>query len=56
MITNCGELKPGDNWNIEENDGTLDVYPPYPDDWDTDFNELKVHFFYQTCRILILKH
>jgi hypothetical protein len=33
-IENCGELAPGDPWDIEENDGTDDVYPPWPNDWD----------------------
>ncbi|KAI4463304.1 peptidyl-prolyl cis-trans isomerase [Holotrichia oblita] len=34
MIENCGVLRPGEPWNFVENDGTNDVYPPYPDDWD----------------------
>ncbi|CAH1159641.1 unnamed protein product [Phaedon cochleariae] len=34
IIENCGELKPGEPWNINESDGTEDVYPPWPDDWD----------------------
>lgn len=34
MIENCGELKPGDPWNVHENDGTEDKYPPWPDDWE----------------------
>ncbi|KAJ8919566.1 hypothetical protein NQ315_002188 [Exocentrus adspersus] len=33
-IEDCGELKAGEPWNITENDGTLDVYPPWPDDWE----------------------
>ncbi|XP_018564860.1 peptidyl-prolyl cis-trans isomerase D [Anoplophora glabripennis] len=36
MIEDCGEFKPGESWNICENDGTLDVYPPWPDDWCID--------------------
>lgn len=34
MIENCGEIRPGDRWNINTNDGTSDVFPPWPDDWD----------------------
>ncbi|XP_035722501.1 peptidyl-prolyl cis-trans isomerase D-like isoform X1 [Vespa mandarinia] len=33
-ITNCGELKRGENWNLEENDGSEDIYTPWPEDWD----------------------
>ncbi|CAG5102164.1 Similar to Ppid: Peptidyl-prolyl cis-trans isomerase D (Mus musculus) [Cotesia congregata] len=32
-IIDCGEIK-GENWGIEENDGTVDVFPPFPEDWD----------------------
>ncbi|XP_044253889.1 peptidyl-prolyl cis-trans isomerase D isoform X1 [Tribolium madens] len=34
VIINCGELKPGVPWGIEEQDGTEDIYPPWPNDWD----------------------
>ncbi|XP_060530729.1 peptidyl-prolyl cis-trans isomerase D isoform X2 [Cylas formicarius] len=33
IITDCGEIKPGDQWNYSEKDGT-DIYPPWPNDWD----------------------
>lgn len=33
-IVNCGELKPEENWFVPENNGTNDVYPPWPTDWD----------------------
>lgn len=33
-IINCGELKRGENWNLEENDGSEDIYTPWPEDWD----------------------
>ncbi|XP_011684552.1 PREDICTED: peptidyl-prolyl cis-trans isomerase D isoform X2 [Wasmannia auropunctata] len=33
-ITNCGELKKGEDWGLEENDGTEDVFPPWPEDWN----------------------
>ncbi|XP_076282843.1 cyclophilin 40 isoform X2 [Lasioglossum baleicum] len=40
-ISDCGEIKPGQNWGLEENDGTEDVFCPWPEDWDdiTDKNE-----------------
>ncbi|XP_076376321.1 cyclophilin 40 [Megalopta genalis] len=33
-IIDCGEIKPGQDWGLEENDGTEDVFSPWPDDWD----------------------
>ncbi|KAJ8970357.1 hypothetical protein NQ314_001268 [Rhamnusium bicolor] len=35
-IEDCGEFETGEPWNIEERDGTEDVYPPWPNDWDID--------------------
>lgn len=29
-------MKPDQPWNICENDGTEDKYPPWPDDWQTE--------------------
>lgn len=33
-IIDCGELKRNENWGLEENDGSEDVYTPWPEDWD----------------------
>jgi len=33
-ISNCGEFGPNESWKIEEDDGTMDVYPPWPSDWN----------------------
>ncbi|XP_014487537.1 PREDICTED: peptidyl-prolyl cis-trans isomerase D isoform X2 [Dinoponera quadriceps] len=33
-IVNCGELKRNESWGMEENDGSEDVYTPWPEDWD----------------------
>ncbi|XP_011306836.1 peptidyl-prolyl cis-trans isomerase D [Fopius arisanus] len=33
-IIDCGELTRGENWGIYEDDGTLDIYTSYPEDWD----------------------
>ncbi|XP_063922956.1 peptidyl-prolyl cis-trans isomerase D isoform X2 [Zophobas morio] len=41
-IENCGEIKPGESWCIEEKDGTEDVYPPWPNDWDVNTEEEEV--------------
>lgn len=33
-IRNCGELTPGDDWSVCDNDKTDDKLPPFPEDWD----------------------
>ncbi|KAJ8944397.1 hypothetical protein NQ318_023170 [Aromia moschata] len=33
-IENCGQYKHGDPIDVREADGTEDVYPPWPNDWD----------------------
>ncbi|XP_070521316.1 peptidyl-prolyl cis-trans isomerase D isoform X2 [Cardiocondyla obscurior] len=33
-IVDCGEIKKGEGWGLEENDGTEDIYTPYPEDWN----------------------
>ncbi|XP_076676692.1 cyclophilin 40 isoform X1 [Andrena cerasifolii] len=33
-IIDCGELKASQEWGLEENDGTEDVFTPWPEDWD----------------------
>lgn len=38
IVEDCGEFDANAPWNIEENDETEDVYPPWPDDWDIPFN------------------
>ncbi|CAG9765505.1 unnamed protein product [Ceutorhynchus assimilis] len=34
LISNCGAFEPNQLWGLEENDGTPDIYPPWPNDWD----------------------
>ncbi|XP_018301457.1 peptidyl-prolyl cis-trans isomerase D [Mycetomoellerius zeteki] len=45
-IVDCGELKKDENWGLEENDGSEDVYTPWPEDWDysQDVNKLTHKF------------
>ncbi|XP_064482272.1 peptidyl-prolyl cis-trans isomerase D-like [Ornithodoros turicata] len=40
VIENCGEILPGQDFGLCENDGTDDVFPPFPDDSDLDFTEI----------------
>ncbi|CAL7936946.1 unnamed protein product [Xylocopa violacea] len=37
-IVDCGELKQDQNWGLEENDGTEDVFTPWPEDWNYSTN------------------
>ncbi|XP_061397860.1 peptidyl-prolyl cis-trans isomerase D-like [Musca vetustissima] len=39
IITNCGEIKPGENWGINDSDETSECLPPFPQDWDDKFKE-----------------
>lgn len=34
VISDCGEIKPGEDWGIFDKDATLDTLTPYPADWD----------------------
>lgn len=34
QIVDCGELKQGQEWGLEENDGSEDNFTPWPEDWD----------------------
>ncbi|XP_045614784.2 peptidyl-prolyl cis-trans isomerase D [Procambarus clarkii] len=38
-IYDCGEFKPGDAFGIIDDDGTVDIYPQFPDDSDINFDE-----------------
>lgn len=42
IIANCGEFKPGEPWNINEDDGTEDKYPPWPDDWQKQVDNINI--------------
>ncbi|XP_070150287.1 peptidyl-prolyl cis-trans isomerase D isoform X1 [Polyergus mexicanus] len=33
-IVDCGELKKDEDWGLEENDGSEDIYTPWPEDWN----------------------
>ncbi|XP_076619620.1 cyclophilin 40 [Colletes latitarsis] len=45
-IINCGELKEGQNWDLEENNGTEDVFAPWPEDWDYSMDIKKLDYKY----------
>ncbi|XP_037568923.1 peptidyl-prolyl cis-trans isomerase D-like isoform X1 [Dermacentor silvarum] len=41
VIQNCGEIPPGGDFGICEQDNTEDVFPPFPDDSDLDFSNIE---------------
>ncbi|KAL3211954.1 hypothetical protein MRX96_008212 [Rhipicephalus microplus] len=41
IIENCGEIPPGGDFGICEQDNTEDVFPPFPDDSDLDFSNIE---------------
>ncbi|XP_015782732.1 peptidyl-prolyl cis-trans isomerase D [Tetranychus urticae] len=40
LIIDCGQLKPGQDLGLGPDDGTEDVYPPFPEDSDLDPNNI----------------
>lgn len=34
IVSNCGEIKSGDDWGYYDNDISNDELPPFPDDWE----------------------
>lgn len=34
IVSNCGEIKSGDDWGYYDNDISSDELPPFPDDWE----------------------
>ncbi|CAK9804666.1 Peptidyl-prolyl cis-trans isomerase D [Anthophora quadrimaculata] len=45
-IMDCGELKEGQNWGMEENDGTEDVFTPWPEDWVYSTDNKRLNYKY----------
>lgn len=54
-IVNCGELRRGENWGLNECDGTEDVFPPWPEDWDYSSETEKMSYKYVTDVIKKIK-
>ncbi|GBN90778.1 Peptidyl-prolyl cis-trans isomerase D [Araneus ventricosus] len=40
IIENCGEIEPGEDFGLNESDGTEDTYAPFPDDCELDFKDI----------------
>lgn len=41
-ILNCGRLGENSSWDLCEKDGTSDMYPSWPDDWDKDPRDISL--------------
>ena len=41
-IQNCGEIRPGDDWGICDDDRSGEKLPPFPEDWDEKANEFTI--------------
>lgn len=41
-IRDCGEIAPGEEWNICDNDKSDDKLPPFPEDWNEGHHEMTV--------------
>ncbi|XP_075162303.1 cyclophilin 40 [Haematobia irritans] len=39
VIVDCGEIQPGQDWGIKDQDETNECLPPYPQDWEDKFKE-----------------
>ncbi|XP_053660571.1 peptidyl-prolyl cis-trans isomerase D [Anopheles marshallii] len=39
VIEDCGQIAPGDNWRINDDDDEIDPLPPFPDDWNRFYDE-----------------
>jgi len=44
-------LKKGENWGLEENDGSEDVFTPWPEDWDYSAHVTKLTVNCHSCII-----
>ncbi|XP_011629445.2 LOW QUALITY PROTEIN: peptidyl-prolyl cis-trans isomerase D, partial [Pogonomyrmex barbatus] len=51
-IVDCGELKRNGSWGLEENDGSEDIYTPWPEDWNytNQVNKLSHKFMEEVIR------
>lgn len=41
-IQNCGEIRPGDDWGICDDDRSGETLPPFPEDWDEKSKEFTI--------------
>lgn len=46
VISDCGELAPGEDWCTGDINCPLDTLPPFPDDWDYEPNITVINFIY----------
>uniref|UniRef100_A0A182PNB3 peptidylprolyl isomerase n=1 Tax=Anopheles epiroticus TaxID=199890 RepID=A0A182PNB3_9DIPT len=42
IIEDCGQIAPGDDWRVNDDDDEADRLPPFPDDWDRFYDEFTI--------------
>lgn len=42
VIEDCGQIAPGDDWRVSDDDDEVDRLPPFPEDWDRFYDEFTV--------------
>lgn len=50
LIRDCGELSPGEDWKVCDNDKTEDKLPPFPEDWDDKHKDFTVFKWQQNYK------
>lgn len=43
VVSDCGQINPGEPLGLTENDGTGDKFPHHPEDTDIDFTNVSDH-------------
>lgn len=43
VVVNCGQIAPGQDWSINDNDETSDKLPPFPKDWSKFEDNFTIH-------------
>lgn len=42
VIEDCGQIAPGEDWRVNDDDDEVDTLPPFPDDWNRFYDEFTV--------------
>uniref|UniRef100_A0A182Q0W1 PPIase cyclophilin-type domain-containing protein n=1 Tax=Anopheles farauti TaxID=69004 RepID=A0A182Q0W1_9DIPT len=42
VIEDCGQIAPGEDWRVNDDDDETDRLPPFPEDWDKFYDEFTV--------------
>lgn len=42
VIVDCGEIKPNEDWGVNDDDETKENLPPFPQDWEDKLKDFLV--------------